>query len=294
MTTYEKVVIIYNPNSTGPSKDMAMELARRLRRDKKSPKVQTIPTKQQGHAEEIAEQVATDTKHSLIVMSSGDGGYHEVVNGVMKSRASKTNPVLSLLPAGNANDHFRCVWKELSDDLPTIRKVRKLDVLKIEIDGPDGKLHHYAHSYGGIGITAKVGKQLNQEDLNPLKEAWIVARSFLKLRATRVLIDKKLHKYDSFIFSTIPNMSKVVGLSDKAKLDDGTFEVSQVYSSNKILLLHKALKSVLGTIGSSKQVKKTQFQTVKPTLMQLDGEIYHLQQGAKVTVSIEQKALLCA
>lgn len=47
-----KVIIIYNPNSTGDSESNAKELARQLRKDKIS--VETRPTKHAGHGEEIA------------------------------------------------------------------------------------------------------------------------------------------------------------------------------------------------------------------------------------------------
>lgn len=60
-----KVIIIYNPNSTGDSESNAKELARQLRKDKVT--VETRPTKHAGHGEEIAARLARYLRLMLAV-----------------------------------------------------------------------------------------------------------------------------------------------------------------------------------------------------------------------------------
>ena len=112
--TFSTIAIIYNPNSTGSSRKLAEEYANILQKRMPAQKIELIGTEHAGHAEELAYSIAKNSKHPLIISSSGDGGYNEVINGAYKAREEGANPITSLLPAGNANDHFRNLS---SDDL---------------------------------------------------------------------------------------------------------------------------------------------------------------------------------
>ena len=159
---FHTAIVIFNPNSTGNSESNAREFARRLEKANTNVSVDVIATEYAGHAEKIASEHAGDAK-TLIVSSSGDGGYNEVINGVLKSNGKCA---VAVLPSGNANDHYNAL---ASDDLvANIKrgKTREIEAIKIE-SRVDGKTwQRYAHSYVGFGITPKIGKELTIRKLN--------------------------------------------------------------------------------------------------------------------------------
>jgi diacylglycerol kinase (ATP) len=108
---YPLIAVIYNPNSTGSSKELATEFSKRLKKRLPDQAIELIATEHAGHGEEIAYELAKKYKRPLIISSSGDGGYHEVINGLMKAQHEGAHPVAGLLPAGNANDHHRNVTR---------------------------------------------------------------------------------------------------------------------------------------------------------------------------------------
>jgi len=63
-----------------------------------------MPTEHAGHATQLSRSAA-DSGRPLVVSVGGDGGYNEVVNGVMQ--AGNDQASTAVLAAGNANDHRR-------------------------------------------------------------------------------------------------------------------------------------------------------------------------------------------
>ena len=104
---YDVVTIIYNPNSTGDAPAKAKRLLREIRKKDIADKVVKTPTAYAGHAIELAKIAATTAKRPLIIAVSGDGGYNEVINGVLAS--GNNNAVCTVEGAGNANDHWNAV-----------------------------------------------------------------------------------------------------------------------------------------------------------------------------------------
>lgn len=66
--------------------------------------VSLMPTEHAGHATQLSRSAA-DSGRPLVVSVGGDGGYNEVVNGVMQ--AGNDQASTAVLAAGNANDHRR-------------------------------------------------------------------------------------------------------------------------------------------------------------------------------------------
>ena len=74
------IVIIYNPYSTGPSKEQAFLFAKQLKAAKKSIDVTCVATKHAGHSEEMAREYALRGKpcrHPCVVGLIDASGVHE-------------------------------------------------------------------------------------------------------------------------------------------------------------------------------------------------------------------------
>jgi diacylglycerol kinase (ATP) len=293
MSQYTSITIIYNPNSTGSGERLAKTLRKKLETTMPRSTVDIIATEHAGHGEELAFELATASRHPLIISASGDGGYHEVINGLIKAQAKGSHPVGGLLPAGNANDHYHSLH-----DIPVAQAIRAgqeqaIDLIKLSTTIGGKPFERYAHSYIGVGLTPKVGTELNKTKLNMIKEMWIVLKVLFLLKPVRLEIDGEKRAYDSLIFSNIEKMSKVLHLSEAAKVDDGKFEVTAFHRRNKFALISALLKATVTGLKSTEQISTFSFKTYKPTLVQLDGEIQTIDSGAKVTIELEPRLLRC-
>lgn len=294
MSNYTAITIIYNPNSTGPGKDMTDELASKLRSRLPKQKITVLGTEYVKHAEELGYSLSTQSSRPLIISASGDGGYHELVNGIMKAQNEGAKPVSGLLPAGNANDHFHAMHDDDIVKLIEKGEERRIDLLKLTTATASGdKVVRYAHSYIGAGLTPKVGKELNKTTLNWFNQLWIVARVLFFFRPTRLIVDGKVRAYDSIILSNIEKMSKVFSLSKDSQPNDNRFEITIFRRRNKMKLIASLLRaSTVGLSGAAK-IREFSFSTIRPTLVQLDGEVLQIEKEQKVIVTVEHKALRC-
>jgi len=229
--TIDEVVIIYNPNSTGNGAKNAKQLQTDLKKQSYDRKVTLIETQYANHAEAIASSYAMKKQKTLLISSSGDGGYHEMINGILS--VSSKNVIAGLLPSGNANDHFSAVGTQhVADDIVK-GKVRPIDVLKIEATVNGRPWTRYAHSYAGIGISPVIGKELNKIKLNAFNEKIILIRELFSFGYVKVMIDGHVKKITSLIFANVSTMSKVLKLSKKNDVTDGKFEVSMIEAGSK-------------------------------------------------------------
>lgn len=293
MNPYSTITIIYNPHSTGNGKTLAHKLQKDLKTRLPGQKVDVTPTEYAGHAEVLAYELAKASKHPLIISASGDGGYNEVINGLMRARAEGAKPVAGLLPAGNANDHFRNLHQgEMTASIEQ-HKEKNIDLLVLSTVKQSQSLTRYAHSYIGVGLTPKVGQELNKTRLNFLKETWIVIKVLLFLEPVHLRVGGRVRVYDSLIFSNIKKMSKILSIAKHAQVDDGKFEVTAFYRRNKIKLILSLLTVTTLGYNTGIQTKKFSFQTLRPVLVQLDGEIQMLEAGSRVTITLERTTLPC-
>ena len=83
MSPFDRIVIIFNPQSTGDAPRRPRSCGRTWRVASRTCRCDLRPTEHAGHAREIAREVAA-TGRPLLVSVSGDGGYNEVVNGVLR------------------------------------------------------------------------------------------------------------------------------------------------------------------------------------------------------------------
>jgi len=286
---FTDVIVIYNPKSTGPGKDMARQLKRGISKYA----VRLVETKHAGHAEELAYEFAKTTPRPLIISASGDGGYHEVVNGLIRAQSEGAQPTAGLLPAGNANDHYHNVHKTDLAEAIAAGQVQRIDILKLTTTIGGEPFVRYAHSYIGFGLTPQVGSELNKVELHWFNEIWIVLKALFVLRPVRIIAGGKRRSYDSLIFSNVGKMSKVLSLSEHSASNDGKFEVTLFKRRNKLQLIKLLIKASTGGLAGEEQNESYTFRTIKSALVQADGEVWTVDADSEVVIGIEHNLLRC-
>lgn len=289
MSPYSTITIIYNPNSTGPSQRLAEQTRLALREALPDQQIFLVPTEHAGHGEQLAYQLALASKRPLIISSSGDGGYNELVNGILQAQAKGAKATSGLLPGGNANDHHHSLHTDDFVQSIVHGKEQVIDVLKLTSDDTE----RYAHSYIGLGLTAKVGHKLTEANLNRVNEAWIVLTSLLNFKPTSVVINKKTIAFHSLVFTNIGRMAKVFTVASDTRTDDGKFEVHMLPKQRKLRFLFSLIKASTTGLYNVSQTNKFSLSTLKPTQVQLDGEIITIKKGARIDISMEHQVLHC-
>jgi diacylglycerol kinase (ATP) len=292
MAKYSSITILYNPKSTGPSEKNARKLAKKLERAGYGDTLTVLATKHKGHGEELAYIMSVYQKNALIISSSGDGGYNEVINGAMKAVEKGAKVVTGLLPSGNANDHYKQLHKPYVIRQIKAGKQQHIDVLTLSAKISGKNWHRYAHSYIGFGLTSEVGKALNKVDLNSKNEIVIFLKEFLRIKPFSIDVDNEVKDFQSIIVSNVGRMSKVLSLSKKAEVDDGLFEIITSEPS-KAKLIGAIVKSATLGMPHEEQTDRYSFRTVDPLPVQLDGETFTIDAECDVTVRIQHKALSC-
>lgn len=293
MEDFSDISIIYNPKSTGPGKALAEKLKKEFEVSLPKVPIKIHATKHAGHAEELAYKLANHSQRPLIISASGDGGYNEVVNGLLRAQAEDAHPTAGLLPAGNANDHFNDLSDgKLAQNIAN-NKINNIDVLKLTTTINGKAFNRYAHSYIGLGLTPHIGSELNKVDLNWWKEKILVLKGLFSSPPVRISVDNKHRSYDSLVFSNVSKMSKFLVLSHDSTLTDGKFEVTEVHRISKWRLLLSLIKSVTGSAEEPEQTDSYSFFTINTTSLQLDGEIFIIDTRSQTTVSIEPRKLCC-
>lgn len=289
MSTFSSITIIFNPNSTGESKAAAEELKGDLGKFFSGP-IDLIATQYAGHAEELAGAAVGKGEAPLIISSSGDGGYQEVINGVMA--AGRTGAICAVLPAGNANDHAAATQRASLVELIERRSIKPLDLLSVTTTGKTGPPQtRFAHSYVGLGLTPTVAVELNRHTLSTLKELVIVLKTFWQYQPFQIQIEGRTLTLDSVIMSNINRMAKVMTLDEESSVSDGVFEVNIFKHSHKIRLLAHLLKAATRGLSPEQRVSQFAFTTLKPIPMQLDGEVQELPAATLVTITSKRQAL---
>ena len=289
--TFEKIVILFNPNSTGKSKANAQALASELAETAGDTKVDLIGTEHAGHGEEIAKSLVKSNKRILLISSSGDGGYNEIINGVMLSDLASSKIVLSVIPSGNANDHYHAVKTDNYVQHIVNAKVQTMDVLQVKCRASGWQLQRYAHSYVGIGMSAVIGKELSSSKLNFFNEKLIVIRGLLRFRYISIFEDSRRRRYSSLIFSNIGHMSKVLTLSKENSIRDGKMEVTAISYRGKLFTIFNLMRMLVSNIARNSSVENFSFTTVGPLSVQCDGENIELHEDSNVEISMCRNAI---
>lgn len=286
MTKTTHVTIIYNPNSTGGGKENAEKLQAQL----EARGLTTIlirETEYAGHALKLAQAVAEEQGTAMVISSSGDGGYHEVINGVLTSK--KPTLLTGVLPSGNANDHYHFVHRGDTAERIINGDEDVIDLIKITTP----KWTKYAHSYAGLGMTPQIGEVLTKAKLNPVRETWLVVTNLFKVRSVKVRMNGRASRYDHVVFSNIGHMSKYLTLSEDASVTDGKIELTKVRSRSFINLLRHLLHAAVIGEDEAPQAERYELQLLNKATIQLDGEVYGLDRGDKIVVECAPRMLHC-
>ncbi len=289
MTSFDRIVLIFNPQSTGNAAESAEELRDELADRLGSVPLHLSPTRSAGHARDQAREAA-GTGRPLIVSVSGDGGYNEVVNGVMD--AGNDRAVCAVRAAGNANDHRRTTREQPLADAIVAGDVRRIDLLRLTVGrGPDAVVR-YAHSYIGVGLTPVVAVDLEEGGKGSWREIVSVVRGFSRFRPHPIeLEDGRRRTIDSLVFANIAEMAKYAKLSDDGTPDDGRFEVITERQTGKLRVLATAIRAATRGLGPQPSTTHYAFTTLAPMPLQLDGELIELDANTLVTVDIAPSAL---
>jgi diacylglycerol kinase family enzyme len=282
---FDAVTLVFNPNSTGNAQERAEKLKAELAERAPDLPVELVPTQRAGHGREIARDAAR-SGHPLVVSVSGDGGYNDVVNGLMAAGASAFAAVLA---AGNANDHRRVTRERPLADAIVAGDVSRLDLLRMSVD--DGREPRYAHSYIGLGITPTVALELEQGGKGSIREVISTIRSFSRFRPFQIETAAGVESFDSVIFANIREMAKFAVLSAEGRPDDGRFEVIILRHTAKWRVLATAVRAALRGLGPQPTAREYRFRTVDPMPVQVDGEVSDFASGVSVTVEIAPGAL---
>jgi diacylglycerol kinase family enzyme len=93
------------------------------------------------------------------------------------------------------------------------------------------------------------------------------------------------------LFANIAEMAKYATLSEGGSPDDGRFEVITLPHTAKWRILGVAIKAATRGLGPQPTATHYGFTTLKPTPLQLDGEVLALDAGTRVQVDIAPRAL---
>ncbi len=286
MTSYEPIVIIYNPNSTGSAPDIAKRLADTLHAADVTCTLQ--PTDHAGHGAEIAHDTAKRHKHPLIISVSGDGGYHDIINGVMKS--GNPGAVVAIEAAGNANDHYQSIVTDhlarlIIDNTPPT----PIDVLKVEVEGRSAPI--YGHSYVGIGISAEIAKLLNSTQLNRWRELKVLWDGLQRHVPTRIMVNDTELRTDSLICANVPRMARVLKFPAETSIQDGMFSV-HIIKHHTITAMLRAFWQLIVGDPRLYSASRIACKTLQESSFQIDGELLSVPAGKSVIISSQPQRLL--
>lgn len=187
-----------------------------------------------GHSIELAKAAAlSGTK--IILAFGGDGTVNEVVNGIMKAKATnpELDPVLGILPAGTANDlaHTIGAKASIADLEKSLEKNESRPVDVGKVSKASGEVRYFLN-IASAGLSGAVvnkmgnGKSWLGADLSFM---WAIARTFFTYKRTELKcnIDGKTWQGEALTIA-IANGKRFgsgIFIAPHAKLDDGRFEV---------------------------------------------------------------------
>jgi diacylglycerol kinase family enzyme len=141
------VALIVNPHASGVSPELTLAVEREL---SAIGAVETVLTERAMHAAEIAERLSRD--HDRIYVFSGDGGFNEVVNGLLR------DVELGFIPGGSTNVLPRALGLP-RDPLRTARLLAREAVpRRISLGRVNGRRFTFS---AGLGLDAELVRRVD-------------------------------------------------------------------------------------------------------------------------------------
>jgi diacylglycerol kinase (ATP) len=284
--SFSRVAIIFNPKSTGDAPKLAEDLRTEIKLRLPTVPVQMLETEHPGHGEALAREFAAGGGLCLAVSVSGDGGYNEVINGVLAS--DNNEAAAAVLPAGNANDHSTAVSDPKHPLIYGIASgmIERLDVLEVVVGEGEPR---YAHSYVGLGLTPAVAQELNRHKLGRWGELVLVLHTLRKLKPFVIIRGRQRLRLMSLVAANIDVMAKVV--KTKGNPQDGFLDLLVLPSRSLPGLLLEALRYVVRGPRQPLRLKDYRFQTTAELPMQMDGEVSVVPAGTEIVIRARHRWL---
>ncbi len=291
MPAFDRIVIVFNPQSTGDAPALAQDLHDELAHRLPDTPLELAPTEHAGHARDLA-RTAAGSGRPLVVSVSGDGGYNEVVDGIMQ--AGNPEAVAAVRAAGNANDHRRTTKRRPLADAIVAGDTHRMDLLRLTLSPAVGAEQvRYAHSYIGLGITPVVAVDIEAGGKGSWREIASVVRGFGRFRPFPIRLESGEEiEIDSVLYANIASMAKVATLSDDGRPDDGRFELVVQRRTSKVRVLGTAIRAATTGLGRQPTATHHGLTVLTPMPVQLDGELIELEAGTGIAVDIAPAALL--
>ncbi|MDX1982486.1 MAG: diacylglycerol kinase family protein [Bryobacteraceae bacterium] len=190
--TYQQAAIIYNPNA-GRLRRHPSRLARAEAALKAAGhKITLAPTSRQGHATEIAREMASGGA-DLVLAAGGDGTINEVLNGLVGSEVA-----LGILPFGTAN----VLAMETGIGSHAVRaaeRVASWEPVRISVGllSQPGVAKRHFLLMAGAGLDAHIVANLNPTLKNMLGKAsyWVAGFSSLLRRFEEMQVSANGREY---------------------------------------------------------------------------------------------------
>lgn len=292
---FARIIVVFNPDPQKTPVHAVWWLCAKLAECSPELSVELRATQHSGHGRDIAAHAARAAQPSgppiLIVSVSGDGGYHDVVNGVMDVPGS--NVVCTVLAAGNANDHRRSTGYVSLVDSILSGSVASMDLLKLTVTPASGPATvRYAHSYIGVGVTAAMAHGIEQAGKGQVRELLGVARTLPRLRPFRIeRADGCYAILDSLVLANVSKMAKYRTISDSADPADGRFEVIHSSHERRWQLALTTLRAVTVGLQEQESVERYAFLTREMLPLQLDGELIEVPADSELVVESAHQAV---
>jgi len=288
-SSFSRICLIANPNSSRGGDRVARELRRRLRQAVTVP-VSIHLTKRTGHARDFARKLLREDARTLLISVSGDGGYHEVINGAMASGVKK--PRCAVFGAGNANDHHQSLYENEDEFLKRLAggRLRSFDLIRFDIGKGNGKSTVYAHSYGGVGLSAQAAHRLDQEASDPLAEIIGSLRTTAGAPAVPLRVGGRVLAYDSLLVLNVGRMAKYLRTRHRPRASGKRLYLVSLRHRGRLLRMWQVARAFAFGLPT-RRVERVTFTTAKPTLLQLDGEVHKLTAETQVGVTRSRQAI---
>lgn len=281
--------IIYNPQSRGPAYVRAARLSRLLGEKAPHLPVTVMRTEHAGHGRDLAYDVAAQGGAPLVVSVSGDGGYNEIVNGVMA--AGNEHAAAAVEAAGHANDHRRATSRQRLVDAIADGRLRRIDLLRLRIDLGGKERVVYAHSYIGLGLSSDVVVNLERPK-GTLADVVTGFRTLAELKSVAVRDEQGARReFDSLILANINRIGNFATLSDSRHPDDGRFDIITFPRASKWATLALTLRAATLGLGSQPSATEMEFTPLQHVTLQVDGEVLDVDAEVPVRVEIARGAL---